>query len=758
MRSLAATGAIALALMASAARAETDPVEIVVSAPGGQIDSDENLTVSADALNGATRADLLTALQRNLPGVTLSDPQGNAWSGGLTWRGYSLSSLQGTEQGMAVYLDGVRFNQPFGDTLLLDQIPEDALVSAELRDSSPVYGRNALGGVLLLRSAAGRDRPGVSARGWVDDIGGFGAAGSAGISGQNDAFLISAEGVSDPGWRRFSPSRLARGAMAFDHTGTDWGIGVRASGSTTRLTGNAVAPVELLDADYRAIFTHPDTSRTTGARLAVLPWVALSETGRIEATLHGNWLNRKTASGDLADIEECDDTPGILCVESEGADGEEVAEILLGPDGAPVGADPDVDTWAVVNRGEERTTSGGIGLQFLDERDTALGERRLAVGFAWERAVTRFRGATELGELEEDRSVSSEGLVLTSSGGAITPVDLSTHLSDFAVYASAEIPLPAGFSVEAGLRWSRNSVELRDRIGTALNGKHRFERLNPSLELDWRPEGANWSVHAGYAQTSRAPTPAELSCADPDRPCALGAFFIADPPLEQVIARRWSVGVGGGESLRWHAELWRSDADNAIRQVAAGVRGRAYFANGGPIRREGLEAGIEGRQGPWRLAAGYALTEAKVREGFTALSPNNPEAGNDGTVTVEVGDRLPGTPRHSGNVSLGWEKNGWTIQTSLRAQSGQFLIGDEGNDNPELPGFAVIDLALRRSLGANVVLGIEARNLFNRRYSTFGTFSETGAIFLAEAPGATDPRAYSPAAPRRVSVSMQAKF
>ncbi|PKB14493.1 outer membrane receptor protein involved in Fe transport [Novosphingobium kunmingense] len=758
MRAALYLGTILATLWAGAAQAESDPVEIVVSAPGGAIDSDETLAVPAEALHGATRADLLAALQRALPGVTLADPQGNAWSAGLTWRGYSLSSLQGTEQGLAVYLDGVRFNQPFGDTLLLDLVPEDALASAELRDSSPVYGRNALGGVLLLRSATGRDRPGVNARGWVDSIGGAGTSASLGLAGERDALLVSVEGINDPGWRRFSPSRLARGAAAFDHTGGDWGIGLRASGATTRLTGNAVAPVELLDADYRAIFTHPDTSRTSGARLAVLPWLTLGDTSRIEATLHGNWLTRRTASGDLADIEACDDAPGILCVESEGVDGEEEAEVLFGPDGGTLPADPDTQTWAVVNRGEERTTSGGIGLQFLDERRTERGERRLAVGFAYERATTRFRGATELGELEVDRSVSSEGVVLSSSGEAITPVDLSTQLSDLALYASAEVPLPGGFTVEASLRWSRNSVELRDRIGTALNGKHRFDRLNPSIELDWRPAGADWSLHAGYAETSRAPTPAELSCADPDRPCALGAFFIADPPLDQVVARRWSVGASGGESLRWHAELWRSDSDNAIRQVAAGVRGRAYFANGGPIRRQGMEAGFEWRQGPWRLAAGYALTDARVREGFTALSPNNPEADDDGTVMVEVGDVLPGTPRHSGNLALGWEQHGWTIDAALRAQSGQFLIGDEGNGNAPLPGFAVVDLALRRELGRHVVLGIEARNLFDRRYATFATFSETDTIVLAEAPGASDPRAYAPAAPRRVTVSLQARF
>src|SRR3546814_6402178 len=79
---------------------------------------------------------------------------------------------------------------------------------------------------------------------------------------------------------------------------------------------------------------------------------------------------------------------------------------------------------------------------------------------------------------------------------------------------------------------------MRDRIGTALNGDHRFRRLNPGLEFDYRlSQGLNLRV--GYAQSNRAPTPAELSCADENAPCSLANFFIADPPLKQVVAKSW---------------------------------------------------------------------------------------------------------------------------------------------------------------------------------------------------------------------------
>lgn len=729
--------------------------DIVVSAPGGAIDSDEGAALGPAQLQGLARPDLFSALQFHLPGISLADPQGNAWASGFTWRGYGVSALQGTEQGMAVYLDGVRFNQPFGDTLLLDQLPEAALASAELRDASPVYGRNALGGVLLLRSATGWDRPGVTARKWVDDIGSYGGQASISVSGARDALLISLEGINDTGWRRYSPSQLVRGAVALDHRGAAWGIGIRAAGADTDLTGNAVAPIELLDADYRAVFTHPDNSRSRGGHLMALPWVTLSASSRLEASLYLRQLNRRTGSGDLSDITNCTNAPLFLCVEDED-DGEEQA--LIGSAGSPVMTDAGVDEWGVINRGKERTRSQGFGLQWLHNRETPEGAQRLALGIAWERAKTRFEGTTELGSLSENRAVEGRGLLISSDGGAITPVDLVSQIANLAVYLSAELPLPAGFAIETGVRWDATRVVMEDQIGTALNGRHRFDRVNPMVEVDWQPGSANWSLHLGFAQTSRAPTPAELSCADPERPCALGAFFIADPPLKQVVAQRWALGVRGGSNWRWRAELWRSLSRNEIRQIDSGISGRAYFANGGRGRREGFEASVDRQSGPWQLGIGYAFTKAVYRDGFTAVAPHNPAASDTGTIMVAPGDEMPGIPKHSANVHLGWAAKNWAFSLDMRAQSGPYLFGDEGNENPRLPGYAVINLGARHMLGRGVALALEVRNALNRRYATFGTFSGTDELALEEAPGARDPRAYAPAAPRRIALSLSAQF
>lgn len=741
-----------VAFLALLAPAPVAAQEIVVRAPGGEVDADEAKPIDGDAITGGPRADLAAALAREAPGVSISEAQGNPWAAAITWRGYTVGALQGAEQGMAVYLDGIRFNQPFGDTLALDLLPEAALVGAELREASPVFGRNALGGALLLTTASGRADFGGEASAHTDSFGGYG--GTLSVGGGRGLLVLDA--VEDAGWRDESPSRLLRGFGALGIEGPDWGVEAKVMAADTRLAGNGVSPVELLEADYNSVFTTPDIITSEFWRLALLPRIELGGTSRIEGTLHYQRLRRGALNGDLADFDRCDADAGFLCL---GDDDEGFADPLRDPAGTRVAADSAVDDYAVTNRGEERTRGGGAGLQWLDERATAKGQRRLAAGFTWESYSTHFAAQSVLSELEDDRSVEELGVLLASDSGALTPVSVVTELRDFAVFASAEVPLTPQVSIELGARWSDNRVRLIDQLGTSLNGKHRFRDLAPSAEIDFRPS-ENWTLSAGYAETSRNPTPAELSCAEPESPCALANFFVADPPLDPVAARSFHLEARhAGDRLDGHVALWRSDSRDDIRHVASAVRGRAYFVNLGRSRRQGLEAAIEWRPGAWRLGADYTFTDARFREGFAVSSPANPAADEDeGTVKVTPGDRLPGIPRHALSLRAGYAESAWRVEASTRLRSDQVLAGDEGNDNAPVPGYAVVDLRGDVALTKGLTLLWEVRNLFDRRYGNFGTFAEVDDIVLAEAPGADDPRAYAPGMPRRISAAIKFAF
>jgi outer membrane receptor protein involved in Fe transport len=737
---------------------------IIVTAPGGAIDSDDALSVGALDIRRAGTPDLLAALTRNMAGITLQDAQNNPWQPNLVYRGFVASPLQGQSQGLAVYLDGARFNQPFGDTVQFDLIPEAAIRKLSILDASPVYGLNALGGAVLLETKTGRSDPGLEASATGGRFG-YAEGSIAGGIARGDVSAFGAFQYSrDDGWRDHSPSRLYNGYLDLGFDTEGGGLHMKLVGADTDLTGNGVSPVELLAADRRAVFTWPDNSRSRYGRISLHPWVALSRTTRIEGTLYAQRLTLRTVNGDAADIEGCedDDAVGLLCLETVGGDGDEEQAILTDAGGNSIADTLGGEGYGVLNRGRTRTDAMAALVQVIDERPLLAGNNHFALGLSYDSSRTRFDTSTELGELTEDRSVEGLGSRIVQSDGAIAPVGLIAHTEYWGAFVQDRVPLAPGLSAELGLRWNHARIELADQIGTALNGRHSFERFNPGVELDYIVS-QGLSLRAGYAESNRAPTPAELSCADENAPCSLTNFFIADPPLKQVVAKSWEAGASGafhlgGWQATWLLSAYRTTNRNDIQYIASQIRGRAYFQNIGSTRRQGVEASLKASHGGLTAGLGYAFTDATYRDDLILSSPANPEANDDGTIDVAPGDHLPGIPRHSATLTLDYAAKGWSIGGDLIARSGQYLVGDEGNRNARVPGYLVANLRAGIDIVPGVTLFGEVRNAFSRKYATFGTFSQVDEIELEEAPGASNPRAYGPGAPRRWYAGVKARF
>lgn len=743
---------------------------IVVTAPGSAVDVDDALSINAADISRAGTPDLLSALSRNLASISLQDAQNNPWQPNLVYRGFVASPLQGQSQGLAVYMDGARFNQPFGDTVQFDLIPEAAIAELTVLDASPVYGLNALGGAILLKTKTGRSDPGVEASMTGGRFGYAEGSIAAGFSRGNWSGFGAFQYSSDDGWRDHSPSHLYNGYadLGFDTSGG--GLHVKFVGASTDLTGNGVSPVELLAADRRAVFTWPDNSRSKYGRVSLHPWVALSDSSRIEGTFYAQRLTAHTVNGDAADIQGCedDDAAGFVCLETVNSDdGDEQQSVLIDANGNPIADTLGGEGYGVLNRGRTRTEAMGALVQFIDDRALLGGTNHFAVGMSYDTSRTRFGTSTELGALTDDRSVDGLGSVIVQPDGAIAPVGLVAHTDYWGVFAQDRIALARGLSAEVGVRWNHARIQLVDQIGTALNGRHRFERVNPGVELDYEVTDG-LSVRAGYAESNRAPTPAELSCADENAPCSLTNFFIADPPLKQVVAKSWEAGASGafdagGWKGNWLLSGYRTTNHNDIQYVASEIRGRAYFQNVGRSRRQGIEASLKASHGGLTAGVSYAFTDATYRTPLELSSPANPEANEDGTIDVSRGDRLPGIPRHSATLSLDYagrlaEGRNWTIGGDLLARSGQYLVGDEANQNAKVPGYLVANMRAGVDIVRGVTLFAEVRNLFDRHYATFGTFAEVDEIELDEVPGASNPRAYGAGAPRRWYAGVKAKF
>lgn len=740
---------------------------IIVTAPGAGADSDDALRLLRADIARTGRPDLIGALARQLPGVTLQDAQGNPWQPVLVYRGQTASGAQGQAQGLAAYLDGARFNLPFGDTISLDLVPDAALRSVQLLDSSPVYGLNALGGALVLETATGRSDPGFSG---AASAGAFGA-GELSLAGGGAAGRWSTFGAlqlrGERGWRDVSPSRLASGYADVGLDGTRAGLHAKLVLASTGLTGNGAAPIELLAVRRSAVFTHPDRTENRFGRVSLHPWADLTPQTRLQASLYGQWQKSRARNGDAADIAPCGDVPGLLCLESATADGEEETATLTDEQGRPIAAQPGDPVYGVLNRGDLHARALGFLAQITDRRPLFGGTHVLTVGTSLDYGRSAFVASTLPGTLDATRGVTDFGPEIVQVDAAIAPVSVATRNVYTGLFVAETLPLGRRLQLEVGLRYNHAFIRLDDRLGDALNGRHTFTRLNPGIELDWQA-APGLSLRAGYAETNRTPTPAELSCADPEAPCSLANFFIADPPLRQVVARTFELGASGrwqasGWAAQWLLSGYRAENRDEIRRVASGVRGRAYFANLGETRRQGIELSVTAQRKGLRVAATYAFSDVTSRSAVTLASPGNPAAAADGTIAVQPGDRLPGVPRHSANLNLDHEARlgPWRrlrLGGGLSAQSSQFLLGDENNQAAPVPGFVVADLRASIEALRQVFVFGEVRNLFDRRFASLGTFGEIGEVPLAEAPDASDPRFYGPGAPRRWTLGVRTSF
>ena len=127
----------------SAATVEADQVPASVNV----VDSRE--IARTDSLN------ITTALEQRVPGISINEVTGNPFQPDIQFRGFVASPVAGTPQGLAVYQNGVRINEAFGDTVNWDLIPTTAVRSIDVVTNNPAFGLNALGGAVVVQMKDG---------------------------------------------------------------------------------------------------------------------------------------------------------------------------------------------------------------------------------------------------------------------------------------------------------------------------------------------------------------------------------------------------------------------------------------------------------------------------------------------------------------------------------------------------------------------------------------------------------------------------
>lgn len=688
------------------------------------------------------RDGLTRALERLVPGVQIQEAQGASQQPDIQLRGFSASPLLGVPQGIAVYQDGARLNDPFGDTVRWDLVPTVAIARLDvLPGSNPLFGANALGGALVLQTKNGFSHSGLHGAASVGSFGSRGLELEWGRSGSRLAAYAALQHAEEDGWRDASPSRASQLFGSLSWAGLRGGASLSLTGADNRLHGNGPSPVVLLEEDRSAVFTYPDESEPEALLLTSQLYRSLAPGLHAEANAFYRRQRLRTYNGDVAELEPCE-APGTetwLCWEGE------EDEPLRGPDGL---IPTSLETDAVVNRTSTDQTSTGGGLQLVWQASKARLSSRMALGVAADAGRAEYGASVELGRLTPEREVTGLEIELPDERDRV-----GSRTSTLAFFLLETLSFGDRTTLTLSGRWQRSGVQLEDRIGTALDGDHTFTRFDPAAGFT-RRLGESWSLFGNLGVSSRVPTPVELTCADPDDPCRLPNAFVADPPLEEVVAHTVEFGTRGSwRGLELTAAVFRTDSRNDILFISSGAQtGSGHFANVGETRRQGAELLLRGRLpsgGSWFISSSHI--DATFRTSFSAPSPNHPEA-EDGALPVAQRDRLPLTADLTAKAGLDLRIGKARLEPTLLYLSPRSLRGDEANLLPRLPAFVRTDLRVSYPLGEHCVGLLDVGNLLDEEYATFGLLGEPGEV-LDDA--GDDPRFFSPGTPRSFRLSLR---
>jgi iron complex outermembrane receptor protein len=705
-------------------------------------------------------ANALGALNQTTPGASLNSLSGNPFQPSLFYHGFQASPLQGTAEGLAVYVNGARFNQPFGDTVEWSLIPDLAIDRMNLLGSNPVFGLNALGGALAVEMKNGFTYHG----GEVDLLGGsFGKYQGEfqyGVQSGNAATYVAGSGLHEDGWRQTQSSDIANFFGDVGWRGNRGELHLDVTAANNRLNNPGTTPVQLLAANPAAVFTAPNLITDKYARINLTGRTEISERTSLQGDLYYDYFRQKVFNGDVPDFAPCDDgapfagflceAPGVLAIDRNG---NPIPDFLHG------------GPYADLDRQTANTNGYGASLQVTNRRPLLGRPNQLVAGLSFDGGQTLFGSSTAIGGFAPQTQMAfGPGIVVDQPDGSIAPVRVAISNAYYGGYFTDTYTItPVLFANLAG-RFNLAQIDLHDKLGTALTGHHTYSHFNPAAGLTWKVH-PGLSLYASYAEANRAPTPVELSCASPTSPCSLANFFVSDPNLKQIVAHTVEAGVRGqlvpfaGATLSSEAAFYRTTLSNDIEAVFSPIQDRAFFQNVGSTLRQGVDLNLQLKTKRLLLWLAYSYIDAEFQTGFTESSPNNPAADAEGNIEVKPGDRLPGIPAHVVKLGVAYKAtDAWTVGGTALAASGQFLFGDEANLTPPTPAYVVVNLHTSYQITQHLQLFGLLANAFNAKYYISGAFSPVTAVPNTLVPGATNPRSYSPAAPIAVTVGLRATF
>ena len=754
-------------------------------------------------------------MNRNLGSVHVNEMQGNPFQMDVSYRGYTASPLLGTPQGLSVYMDGVRMNQPFGDVVSWDLIPRAAISTLTLMPgSNPLFGLNTLGGALSIQTKDGNSEPGTSlqttlgshARRAVEfEHGGFDEEGLN--------WYLSGNLFKEQGWRDDSPSDIHQffSKLGWQDNNTD--LKLTLAYADNQLNGNGLQELRLQARDRAGVYTKPDTTQNRSTLLNLATSHTVSDSLLFSGNAYYRDINTSTYNGDINEgaLDQAVYQPSAA---------DNAALLAAGYSGYPASGATTLNTpfpfWrciaqalqkdepgekcnGLINRTQTTQQNYGLSGQLTWLGDLMGKRNRLVTGGGYDASRVSFQQSSQLGYLNPDRSVTGVNAYGDGvSGGNVdgapydTRVDLSGHIATWSAFASDTLSVQDNLHLTLSGRYNKTRIENRDLIHAAtdsasLGGDHHYARFNPAIGITYSPSRA-LNTYAGYSESSRSPTAIELGCANPDQPCKLPNAMAGDPPLKQVVARTLEVGVRGTApgNMQWSAGVFSAENQDDILFVADNQAGFGYFRNFGKTRRQGLELGLSGKVGSLNLGAQYTWLDATYQSNETVNGTGNSSndtaiagtPGLDGTINIRPGDPIPLVPRQMLKLFADYTvSSAFTLNASMVAMTDALARGNENNAHQpdgtsylgqgRSAGYATFNLGANYRATPQLEFIAQINNVFDTPYNTAAQLGATGfdahGNYLARALGGSSASGFpvqqstfhAPGAPRLIWVGLR---
>ncbi len=725
-------------------------VEVVATSPLPGIGIEEDKlpydvqSVTAEDIARGQTMNLTDYMARNLSGITINEVQGSPFQADIAYRGFRLSSILGSAQGLSVYLDGVRVNEPFGDVVNWDMIPEAAIGNVTLvPGSNPIYGLNTLGGALAFTTKSGLTAPGTELKVQAGSFGRKRIDVSHG-SKDDDGYhrFISATAFDENGWRDYSAGTLGNvfAKIGRQQNDSNWDLSLVVARSA--LLGNALLPSRnygpegedsptgsMYERKRDWIYTHSDKTWNDLNMLTFNFQRLLNDSTELSAMAYVRQGKRRAYSGD-AEREESSTVPGTY--EDE----------------------------AVVNYNNSRQTSYGGSVNYT----RLLIAHQLTLGASADASNIRYGASqAECEGLSDSRSpVDCDERVRTSG--------VTGKTTALGIYASDTWTMNERTFVTGAARFNHATVantitNYEDGVGTARpRESFTYNSLNPSVGISYKAAPAV-TLFGNIGQSNRVPTVIELGCADPNEPCRLPTGLQADPYLKQVIARTIEFGT------RWRlaeseftASVYRSENKDDILFRAVSVTGLGYFSNFSRTRRQGIDLSARTEIGAVSLHASYNYLDATYQDDGELF-------GGERNISVRPGTRIAGLPKHTIRVGADWRAQpklvvgGTVLATSSLVSQGNEdgLIGDGEKVNASVKGYAIMNLHANYEASKGMDYFVRINNVFDTRFETYGMmalnmFDQNGNQYSSPTSAPTVSRFIAPGAPRNFMVGLRYRF